>query len=85
MVRYLNDNKFLQSERFYGSSNLKRTAHFNWGIKHQEVKAQMVKDTKQMKKNNLACTTITHAILLGGIINGRLCKEKTVFYCSSLG
>ncbi|WP_420732594.1 hypothetical protein [Enterococcus faecalis] len=39
------------------TSNLKRTAHFNWGIKHQEVKAQMVKDTKQMKK------TIWHAVL----------------------
>lgn len=56
MVRYLNDNKFLQlKER--ATSNLKRTAHFNWGIKHQEVKAQMVKDTKQMKK------TIWHAVL----------------------
>ncbi len=46
MVRYLNDNKFLQlKERFLrrATSNLKRTAHFNWGIKHQEVKAQMVK------------------------------------------
>ena len=68
------------------TSNLKRTAHFNWGIKHQEVKAQMVKDTKQMKNNLACCTTITHAILLGGIINGRsYARKRPYFISSSLG
>ncbi len=63
------------------TSNLKRTAHFNWGIKHQEVKAQMVKDTKQMKKQfGMLYYHYTCNFTRRNYQWEKLCKEKTVFY-----
>lgn len=69
------------------TSNLKRTAHFNWGYQTSRSQSTNGKRYQTNEKNNLACcTTITHAILLGGIINGRsYARKRPYFISSSLG